>query len=558
MAETPRQPTRSGTPPWPDEFAARYTAAGYWDGRSLGEHLYAAADLRPDTVCLVDGDVRLTFAQLMARADGAALRLRALGLRADDRVILQLANCWEFVAMTVACLRLGVVPVMALPANRRQEIAAVAAHVQAVALIVPTSTRDFDLQAMAAEIAAEQDGIAHVLVLGDKVLPGHVDVTALLAPAEDPAAARARLDATPPAGQDVALFLMTGGTTGMPKLVARTHDDFGFMARRAAEICQVGPGSVYLAALPLGHGFPMSGPGVLGTLMAGGRAVIAATPAPERAFPLIARERVTLTSLVPAIIQRWLEYRESDPDTDLSSLLAIQSGGARLPEHVTRGVEPVLGCRLQQVYGMSEGLLCLTRPDDPDEVVWHTQGRPICVDDELVLVDEDGEPAPAGAPGVLLTRGPYTPRGYYRAEGLNAHSHAGGWYRTGDIVRIRPDGNVVVEGRDKDVINRGGEKIPAEEIENVAHQLPGVRMAAAVAMPDAELGERICLYAVAHTGHQVTLDDVRNAMETVGLARFKLPERLVLVGELPVTNVGKIDKKALRSDIAQRIAAEAA
>src|SRR5262249_36373749 len=161
---------------------------------------------------------------------------------------------------------------------------------------------------------------------------------------------------------------------------------------------------------------------------------------------------------------------------------------SRLADQVARRITPELGCTLQQVFGMSEGLLCLTRPDDPDEAIWHSQGRPICPDDELLLVDEEGEPVPVGQPGVLLTRGPYTPRGYYRAEEQNARAFVGdGWYRTGDIVRQRPDGNLVVEGRDKDVINRGGEKISAEEVENYAYQVGGVSLAAAVAMPDPEL-----------------------------------------------------------------------
>ncbi len=326
------------------------------------------------------------------------------------------------------------------------------------------------------------------------------------------------------------------------------------MAKRAAQICQVGPHSTYLAALPLGHGFPMTGPGVLGTLMAGGRAVIAASPAPERAFELIERERVTITSLVPAAIGRWLEYRQAQPHVDLSSLRLLQSGGSRLPDELARRVTPVLGCTLQQVYGMSEGLLCMTRPDDPPDVLLHTQGRPICPHDELRLVDEDGRPVRDGEPGILLTRGPYTPRGYYRAAELNRHAFIGdGWYSTGDIVRIRRDGNLLVEGREKDVVNRGGEKIPAEEVENGAYLDPSVRLAAAVAMPDPVLGERICLYVVPHDGTTVTLHQIRVAMTAAGVAAFKLPEHLVEVTDLPYTNVGKVDKKALRADLARRL-----
>jgi salicylate---CoA ligase len=206
---------------------------------------------------------------------------------------------------------------------------------------------------------------------------------------------------------------------------------------------------------------------------------------------------------------------------------------------------------------MAEGLLNYTRLDDPEEIICTTQGRPLCPDDEVRLVDEQDRDVPDGEPGALLTRGPYTPRGYYRAPEQNARAFTpDGWYRSGDICRRSRGGNLVVEGRDKDQINRGGEKISAEEVENLLYRLPSVGQVAAVAMPDPELGERVCVYVVGKPGAAPTLDEVRAWMERAGVARFKLPERLVLVDELPTTKVGKIDKNALRADIARRLAAK--
>ena len=154
----------------------------------------------------------------------------------------------------------------------------------------------------------------------------------------------------------------------------------------------------------------------------------------------------------------------------------LQVGGARLADEVARTVGPVLGCTLQQVFGMAEGLLNYTRLDDPEDVICTTQGRPMSAGRRGPrVVDELDQDVPDGEPGALLTRGPYTPRGYYRAAEQNARAFtADGWYRSGDIVRRRPDGNLVVEGRDKDMINRGGEKITAEEVENLVYQLPQV------------------------------------------------------------------------------------
>jgi 2,3-dihydroxybenzoate-AMP ligase len=384
---------------------------------------------------------------------------------------------------------------------------------------------------------------------------GGVDVRGPGALSGLPGAARARLDADAPAGSDVAVFLLSGGTTGLPKLIARTHDDYAYNARASAEVAGIGAGAVYLVSLPAGHNFPLACPGILGTLLAGGRVVTLASPEPARAFAAIAAHGVTHTAVVPAVAGRWLEHAAEHGAGDLAGLRVLQVGGARLADELARAVKPVLGATLQQVFGMAEGLLNYTRLDDPDDVVCTTQGRPLSPADEVRLVDELDRDVPAGEPGSLLTRGPYTPRGYYRAAEHNARAFtADGWYRSGDICRQTPAGYLVVEGRDKDMINRGGEKISAEEVENLVYLMPAVSQVAAVAMPDPVLGERVCVYVVPRPGATATLDDVRRIMEEAGVASFKRPDALVIVDRLPATNVGKIDKKALRADIAERLA----
>jgi 2,3-dihydroxybenzoate-AMP ligase len=538
-------PIREGVVPWPEEFALRYVAAGYWQGRALGELQREAAERTPRTVALVDGGLRLTHAGLVDRADAMAARLVGLGLAPGDRIVVQLPNGWEFVVLTLACLRVGIVPVMALPAHRRTELAYLADHVEASAIAVPDRLRDFDHQSLAAQLVDEVPSLRHVLVAGDEIAAGHHDLRALGAPGR-------AWSGPHPHSVEVAVFLLSGGTTGLPKLIARTHDDYAYNALASARLCGVDADTVYLVSLPAGHNFPLACPGILGTLLAGGRVVMLPSPEPVRAFATIAAEGVTHTAVVPAVAGRWLEH--ASEHGSLPSLRVLQVGGARLADELARRVRPVLGATLQQVFGMAEGLLNYTRLDDPEETICTTQGRPLCPDDEVRLVDELDEDVPDGEPGSLLTRGPYTPRGYYRAAEQNARAFtADGWYRSGDICRRTPDGNLIVEGRDKDMINRGGEKISAEEVENLVYQLPAVSQVAAVAMPDAVLGERVCVYVVPRPGTTVTLDDVRNAMDAAGVARFKLPEHLELVGELPTTKVGKIDKKALRADVAARV-----
>jgi 2,3-dihydroxybenzoate-AMP ligase len=548
-------PIADGVVPWPGKDVARYVAAGYWEGRSLPFHIWQQADRTPGQVALVDGDLRLTYAELVARADAAASRLTELGLRADDRIIVQLPNGWEFVVLTLACLRAGIVPVMALPGHRHHELSYLTEHAEAAAIAVPDELRGFDHQELGHRLAREVDSLKHVLVAGEHLQEGSVDLRWLCS-SEGEEADRARWDASEPDSRSVAVFLLSGGTTGLPKLIARTHDDYTYNAKRSGEVSGLDEHTVYLVSLPAGHNFPLACPGLLGALIAGGRVVMLPSPEPIRVFATIAAEGVTHTAVVPAVAQRWLdEY--GDGSWDLSSLRVLQVGGARLADEVARKIRPVLGCTLQQVFGMAEGLLNYTRLDDPEEIIVGTQGRPMCPDDEVLVVDPLDRPVQPGEPGSLLTRGPYTPRGYYRAAQQNARSFTpDGWYRSGDICRLVADGNLIVEGRDKDMINRGGEKISAEEIENLTYALPSVHQVAAIAMPDPRLGERVCLYVVPRPGAEITLADVRHLMEDKGVAAFKLPERLVLCAELPTTKVGKIDKLALRTDIAARLEAE--
>jgi 2,3-dihydroxybenzoate-AMP ligase len=545
-------PIADGTVPWPEELARAYAEAGWWRGQALGAEIISVADARGAATALADGTTRISYASLAARADALASRLTGeLGLERGDRIVVQLPNTWPFVVLTLACLRAGIVPVMALPAHRRHELAYLCEHSEARALAVPGVLRDFDHQDMAGELLAGSATLRHVLVAGDDVRAGFADLTALCGEPGDATAHRARWDADQPGSREVAVFLLSGGTTGLPKLIARTHDDYSYNARASAELCGLGQETVYLGALPVSHNFPLACPGILGTLLAGGRVVMAPSPQPQAVFALIEAEGVTVATAVPAVAQRWMAHASEHGNGQLRSLRLLQVGGARIADELARQVRPLLGATLQQVFGMAEGLLNFTRLDDPDEVICGTQGRPLSPGDEIRIVDEAGHDLPDGRLGALLTRGPYTPRGYYRAPEQNARAFTpGGWYASGDIVRRRPDGNLVVEGRDKDMINRGGEKISAEEVENLVYGLPGIAQVAAVAMADAELGERLCVFIVPRPDAAVSLEGIRAGLAANGVARYKWPERLEIVAELPATKVGKIDKKALREILA--------
>lgn len=541
-------PVSAGIVPWPPELVDRYRAEGYWQGRSLGSYVADNVAAQPDREALVDGDVRLTYRQLWDQSSALAQYLLDLSIEPGDRILMQLPTCWEFVALTLACFRVGVIPVMALPAHRRHELTHLATLSESVALVVPVTDRGADLRDVAQQVAAAAPTVRAVLVLGD--VASRPDAGTV--PEQDLAAAfttTPRFDesAYEPSGSDVACFLLSGGTTGLPKLIVRTHDDYAYNVRACSEVSRFGADTVFLGTLPSSHNFPLACPGILGALFAGGRTVMLSSPAPERALRTIDAESVTVAAAVPAVAQAWIEHQREYGTLRGRSLAVLQVGGSRMPDELAARVEPVLGARLQQVFGMAEGLINMTRLDDDLDVVVTTQGRPVSAADEIAVVDEDGEPVPDGTPGALLTRGPYTPRGYFCAPEHNARAFTpDGWYASGDVVVRRPDGNLVVAGRDKDMINRGGEKVSAEEVENFAYQLAGVEMAAVVAMPDPRLGERVCLYLTLAAGHRVGLDDVVAVMDRAGVAGFKRPERLEVVDRMPLTKVGKIDKKVLR------------
>ncbi len=532
-------PLLPGYVPWPTEFSRRYRVEGYWQGNSLGELLRSWSRRSGDKTALVSGADRVSYAELDRQADAMAAGLLALGIGAGDRVVVQLPNTVEFVVVLFALLRCGAVPVLVLPAHRRIEIEHLAELAEAVGYVIPDTFGGFDYRVLAQQVQAGTPSLRHVLVAGD---PG-----AFTALAEVPglANAPAHLGSLPPIDPaSVAVLLISGGTTGKPKLIPRTHDDYAYNARASAEVCGLTADAVYLVCLPVAHNFPLACPGILGTFGVGGTVVMSPAPSAEVAFELIERELVTITALVPPLVRLWIDATGWET-RDLSSLRLLQVGGAKLDAALAGQVQPRLGCQLQQVFGMAEGLLNYTRLDDPDELVMTTQGRPMSPADEVRIVDREGADVEDGEVGELWTRGPYTLRGYYHVPEYNVTAFTtDGFYRTGDLVLRLPSGHLVVQGRVKDVINRGGENVSATEVEEHLLAHPAVAQAAVVALPDQTLGELVCAVIVA-SGRRPKLKELKAFLADHGLATYKLPDKLTLLEQLPLTAAGKISKRAL-------------
>ncbi|MFI1103921.1 (2,3-dihydroxybenzoyl)adenylate synthase [Streptomyces melanogenes] len=436
-----------GCTPLLPETMGRYYDDGYYRGAALPQLLAEHARTYTTRTALVHGERRLTYRELNRRVDRVAAGLTLRGIRPGDRVIVQMPNVPEFVITVYALMRAGALPVFASTTSRAVEIGHLARVAEAAAYIGPSIHHGFDHAAMVAEISDDHPRLRRAFTLDgpDDVQGGFTTAPSgcLFFPLRS-VDAPSNPDRTYDAN-DVAFFVPSGGNTVPPHLVPRTHNAYAYQTRAAAELNGLGADDVYLAVLPAASHFTLGCPGIAGTLATGGTVVLIDDPDPADALRVIETEKVTVTSLDPVLAQRWLEILPHG-EYDLSNLRLIQLGGAHLHLDLAARVQQAFGCRLQQVFGMAEGLLCLTRLTDTDEVIQHTQGRPLSPGDEIRITGADGGDVPAGTPGQLWTRGPCTLRGYYKAPDHNARAFTpDGFYKTGHLARLTDDGNLVIE-----------------------------------------------------------------------------------------------------------------
>lgn len=541
---------------FPPEYAKKYREKGYWEDRSIASHFADYFAKWADRIAVIDGETQVTYRELDARSTQLALNLWDLGIRPLDRLVVLLPNSVEFAYLYFALQKIGAIPIMALPSHRYRELSQFVEIAQAKACVIGDKARDVDFRDLVDRVRREQPCLQIGIVRGEGREGFYTFDDLLARTPQTPAATLAGIEMDP---EDPAVFQLSGGTTGIPKLIPRSHNDYICNTKLASAVTGVAPGKVLLEILPIAHNLPLACPGMQGFLMHGGTVVMARSPRPEVVFPLVQRHKVTHIHLVPAILIRFI----NDPDIgkyDLSSLEYLQSGGQRLqPEVRRRTNELIPQVFVQENFGMAEGLLMFVRADDPNDVRMVTVGTPVCEDDEVRLVDDDDNVVPLGEVGEMCCRGPYTLRGYYGAAEHNARAFTSdGFYRSGDLMRQHPSGRYMVEGRKKDLINRGGEKISAEEIENLILMHPSVQNIACVAMPDPVLGERMCACVIPKAGRTLTFDDLIAHLEAEELARFKLPERLELMDDFPLSPFGKVSKKTLVEMITAKLEAEQA
>jgi 2,3-dihydroxybenzoate-AMP ligase/mycobactin salicyl-AMP ligase len=508
----------------------------------MGDILYRTADVFPNKEALVDDRVRLTYSELRHNVDRLATGLMNLGIEKGDTVLLQLPNWAEYVYSYFALQRIGCIPVVLISGYRQLEVSHLGLLAEAKAWIVPDLYRKIDYLSFIGDVRQKNPQLRQVIsVRAEKGKEGFTASLENLMEGGSTPADRHEMIKRKPKATDVAHIIPSGGTTGLPKGIPRTHNDYICNVEYLHKAWEMNIRDVSLVVVPVGHNLALLN--VVGAVLMGYKLVLLDSTKPQDICSTIERQKVTFMPTVPSMISY-----------DLSSLRKISAGGEPSAPDLIQEVYKKLNCTYINEFGMSEGLLCRTSLTDDIETICNTVGKPCCPYEQIKIVNGMGKALPPDQEGELVTKGPGLFAGYLKNPEENERSFLrGGFFRTGDRARIDRSRNLKITGRTKDIIIRGGENISPALVEELLCSHPGIADAAVIGMPDKELGERVCAYVRLTEGIKVDPEEIKSFMESRGASQLLIPERFEFVVALPLTEAGKHDKKALREDIKQKI-----
>ena len=540
-----------GFTPYAKEDAEKYNRMRWWLGMTWGDVFNKATDIYPDKVGLVDDVGRWTYRELRQTVDKLAISFMKLGIKQKDRVFIQLPNWHEYIYSFFALQKIGAIVVLLIPRHNQVEINHFCKLTEPVAWILPKQYGKIEYQPILDDVLKQSPSLKHIIqVRADDTK--YLSLEKLIAQGELTGENLKALEERRPDPDEVAQIMPTGGTTGLPKASPRTHNCYIENIEYHARRWEVTSNDTLMVITPVGHGMGMHW-GIGGAFFTYAKLVLLDSVAPEAICEAVQREKVTAIPTVPALIARVVQMDDLSK-YDLSSLKKISVGGAPSTPELVRTVYDKIGCQFVNGFGSVEGTCAATRLGDSVELICGSVGNPICPYDTLKIIDPNGNEVPQGTDGELVSKGPGVFTGYFKSPEENKNIFTkDGFFRTGDQARKDEFGNIWITGRIKDIIIRGGENISAVEIEGLVSEHPDVQDVAVVGMPDKILGERICAYVIPKPGKKPTMQEIVAFLKGKGASVLQLPERVELVTEMPLTKVGKVDKKVLREDIKKKV-----
>ena len=547
----------------PNDLLEHYLQSGALGVESLTSALAASFAQHAQRIAISGPEGDTTYAALDALTDRIAAGFIGMGLAPLDRVVFQMGNCAEVLHCFIASLKAGLIPVCTLAPHREREIGYLANHAKAVMHIVRGDDPRFDEVAFAQKMQAEVSSLKIIVQTRGVEKPGAVQLSKLIAkndlstPASGQKDSKNSLAAVKSAAHDpfqVAVFQLSGGTSGVPKIIPRFHNDYVCMMRAVAAACGFTAQDRIFNPLPMMHNLNMGcfwGP----TLLSGATVCVAPDMRNESFVSIFHNQKPTWAMLTDPIMVK-LQAEISSGQISFTHLRAIVGPNSAPKMRAATGATAI------HLFGMTEGVLTFTRQGDPQEALDQTVGWPVHPQDEIRIARQGTRvPAAPGEMGEAQFRGPYTIHGYYdgtgTAEGRDRNAEAftdDGWYCSGDLMSYRVLGGKTYysfQGRTKDVVDRGGEKISAEEVEWACNAHPHVAAAGVVPMADPVLGEKVCVFVVLKDGHtSLSVEQLGAFLQQWGIAKYKWPERVECIAQMPLTQSGKMSKPELRALLA--------
>jgi 2,3-dihydroxybenzoate-AMP ligase len=544
-----------GFTPYKKKDAEKYTKFRWWSGLTFGDILDRAADIHPEKEAFVDGNTRLTYGEARHKTNKLAIGLTDLGIQPLDRVLVQLPNWNEFVFAYFALQKVGAITVLLIDRYRQFEIDRLISLTGATAWIVASRYEKTDYVPIINDVLKEHPELKHVItVRGEGDQQPFSRLERLIEWAELTEDNLARLTERRPDPTQVAHMGPTGGTTGAPKIVPRTHNSLITGTEYCSKSWEQSIEDINLIAGPIGHDLTFT-KGFIGSVITLGKVIFLDSTDNKDICEAIEREKVTSIIWVPTLGQRLLQYEDLN-EYDLSSLKKMHSAGGASHPDLVKDVTEKLTMKFYNGYGGTEGMTTITRTADDLDIICSTVGRPTCPYDTYKVIDKDGNELPPNTQGELVLKGPGVFTGYYQNPEENKKAFtSNGFFRTGDVAKIDEKGYITLTGRIKEMINRGGESISATEIEKLINRHPDVAAVAVIPMPDPVMGERVCAYIQSKSGTQLTFDEIISFLRGQKASVLQLPERIEFIDTMPYTGAQKMDKKSLQEDIAKKLQA---